>query len=435
MLSGDHYQLKPVVISMNCNEGYEALRRSPFERIVEDTLGRYPHHKLKVQYRMHPQLSQFPNATFYKFLEDAESVKGKDALQRTLDEILGHLCGIWNQRYRMAVDVSGPEAHSEIYPKSSSQYNAAEATVIIELAAWLLSYDPTGAGTRKITPEEITIITPYIGQRRWIQSQMLQIGRTSPCARIRVVTSQGIQGQESNIVLCSLVANLKDKPLGIGFISQANQVNVEVTRAKRFLFLTGNFKGWCEAVVNREMKMSKGKHRFFAQLTQDLLGKDDIITREDFYNSAVTPESKSTFRSTLVLKEDTQAPGGRGGQRGGRGGQRGGQPGARGGRGGRDGRGGRGGRGGFGAGRGRGGNGRGDGMDRGRGRGRGNPFDQPPQINTARGRGCGGIQRRPHGGNQAVQGGFQQQLGAVLQDLGLLGQPDPQPEANPDTSY
>lgn len=61
ILVGDHCQLGPVVM---CKKASRAgLSQSLFERLV--VLGIRPF-RLTVQYRMHPQLAQFPSNFFYE---------------------------------------------------------------------------------------------------------------------------------------------------------------------------------------------------------------------------------------------------------------------------------------------------------------------------------------------------------------------------------
>lgn len=61
ILVGDHCQLGPVVM---CKKAAKAgLSQSLFERLV--VLGIRPF-RLEVQYRMHPELSQFPSNFFYE---------------------------------------------------------------------------------------------------------------------------------------------------------------------------------------------------------------------------------------------------------------------------------------------------------------------------------------------------------------------------------
>ncbi len=61
ILVGDHCQLGPVVMSKRAAEG--GLGQSLFERLV--VLGCAPF-RLEVQYRMHPELAQFPSNHFYE---------------------------------------------------------------------------------------------------------------------------------------------------------------------------------------------------------------------------------------------------------------------------------------------------------------------------------------------------------------------------------
>ncbi|KAI9038592.1 uncharacterized protein KD926_010637 [Aspergillus affinis] len=61
ILSGDVAQLPPTVTSFGKNEAYEAERLSLFERFLKTGVR---HVRLRTQYRMHPDIAEFPNREF-----------------------------------------------------------------------------------------------------------------------------------------------------------------------------------------------------------------------------------------------------------------------------------------------------------------------------------------------------------------------------------
>ena len=78
VLVGDHFQLGPVV---TCKRAYRAgLSQSLFERLID--LGISPI-RLKIQYRMHPCLSEFPSNMFY----EGTLQNGVSSHERTLSDI------------------------------------------------------------------------------------------------------------------------------------------------------------------------------------------------------------------------------------------------------------------------------------------------------------------------------------------------------------
>lgn len=84
ILVGDHCQLGPVVM---CKKASRAgLSQSLFERLV--VLGIRPF-RLTVQYRMHPQLAQFPSNFFYEGSLQNGVVDGKIVRERENKKIIG----------------------------------------------------------------------------------------------------------------------------------------------------------------------------------------------------------------------------------------------------------------------------------------------------------------------------------------------------------
>ncbi len=94
-------------------------------------------------------------------------------------------------------------------------------------------------------PENITVITPYTGQRRALVQSFLSQGGL--VARVRVRTTAQMQGHETDIAIISFVADKPSRPMQIGFIAQKNQLNVELSRAKHLEIMVGIFQAWCQA--------------------------------------------------------------------------------------------------------------------------------------------------------------------------------------------
>jgi len=190
-MAGDIYQLPA-----QTSETGKALKhdRSLMQRLIENE---YPFEELKVQRRMHPEISKFPNIFFYEG-------KLKDMSSKS-DE---------KEPYKF-VCVEG-----ECKEDKTSFMNKKEAEVCIEHAKKL----------EKVY-ENIVIICPYTSQCRLLLSY--QTG-------IPIHTIDSFQGKEADCVLLSMVRTGNS----IGFWSDPRRLTVALTRAKQKLVIVGDVKSW-----------------------------------------------------------------------------------------------------------------------------------------------------------------------------------------------
>tara|TARA_B100000029_G_scaffold509403_1_gene598499 strand:- start:1108 stop:2928 length:1821 start_codon:yes stop_codon:yes gene_type:complete len=211
VLVGDHRQLPPTVISQRAEDG--GLGRSLFERLVE--MGVEPH-LLRVQYRMHPSISLFPNQQFYEGkLED-----GVEASQRPAPS--GILWPDWDNPMAF-LPVQEGEVRS---PDGKSKENPAEASWASRILEELLD-----GGELKMS--DIGIITPYAGQVRAIRDTMPE-----RLDSVEVRTVDGYQGREKEVIIFSCVRSNSEG--NVGFLADSRRLNVALTRAKRGLIVIGD---------------------------------------------------------------------------------------------------------------------------------------------------------------------------------------------------
>ena len=206
ILIGDHKQLRP---KTNSNEiGYKyKLEVSLFERLVRNE---FPVVTLSTQHRMRPEISRLVSKHIYEGrLKDSESVKNYKNVR-----------GMCFNLY--FVDHQESEERDE---DSSSPFNMHEAHFVIHVWNYLIK--------NGYKPEEITIVTPYVGQLRKIR----QINSTT-----HVSTLDNFQGEENEIILLSMVrSNEEDK---VGFTRISNRVCVAMSRAKIGFYCIGNFSAY-----------------------------------------------------------------------------------------------------------------------------------------------------------------------------------------------
>jgi len=218
VLIGDHRQLGPVIMSKEAARA--GLGQSLFERLI--CLGLRPI-RLQVQYRMHPCLSAFPSNSFYE-----------GSLQNGVTS---------GERCRPFLDFPWPDPQSpmfflscqaaeEISASGTSYLNRAEATQCERMVTRLLR-----AG---ILPSQIGVITPYDGQRAYLQQHMQLSGalRKDLYAEVEVASVDAFQGREKDYIILSCVRSNDNQ--GIGFLHDARRLNVALTRAKYGLVILGN---------------------------------------------------------------------------------------------------------------------------------------------------------------------------------------------------
>ena len=203
ILIGDHKQLRPKTNSHEIGLKYK-LNLSLFERLI---LNKFPFVKLETQHRMRPEIS----CLISKYIYDGQ-VKDSESVRHYED--VGGMC---HNLY--FVDHQELEARQV---DSSSPYNVHEAEFIVGIWHYLCQ--------NNCQSKDITVITPYIGQKR-------KIHETDP--EVHVSTLDNFQGEENKIILLSMVRSNEDDD--VGFTNNDNRVCVAMSRAKIGFYCVGNF--------------------------------------------------------------------------------------------------------------------------------------------------------------------------------------------------
>lgn len=219
ILVGDHCQLGPVVM---CKKAAKAgLSQSLFERLV--VLGIRPF-RLEVQYRMHPELSQFPSNFFY----EGSLQNGVRADERKLKNEFP-----WPQADRPMFFLV-TQGQEEIAGSGTSYLNRTEAANVEKITTRFLKC--------RVSPEQIGIITPYEGQRAYLVQYMQYQGslHSKLYQEIEIASVDAFQGREKDIIIMSCVRSNEHQ--GIGFLNDPRRLNVALTRAKYGIIIVGNPK-------------------------------------------------------------------------------------------------------------------------------------------------------------------------------------------------
>ncbi|KAJ3324873.1 hypothetical protein HDU76_013306 [Blyttiomyces sp. JEL0837] len=294
ILIGDHQQLRPRVacydLSMESKEGSRyRLDMSLFERLQEKNF-RFPLDSLSTQRRMRPEIADLIRVPDYPGLKDGDNVKAYPNVLGVRQDVF------W-------VDHREPEDSAPKHEKSHSASNRFETEYAVALLRYLLSqgYEATDIVvlcpyvgqflqlrerlSREmmvfVSEEDVELLRQEgvqdddlneegefdesedgakgdaendgrrVGGRRLVKEGQIygQRGNNlklvaeqkllSKC--IRISTVDNFQGEESKIVIATLVRSGKNEESGtIGFLRNRNRIIVLLSRAKYGLYLIGN---------------------------------------------------------------------------------------------------------------------------------------------------------------------------------------------------
>ncbi|GAV52513.1 hypothetical protein ZYGR_0AG05040 [Zygosaccharomyces rouxii] len=225
------------------------LEMSLFERVLLNGCYKNPH-MLDTQYRMHPIISEFPRQRFYGgLLKDGvtEQQKSWPSIKYPLFFLR---CDLGNET-KVTSSQNGLRGYTYT--------NKHECQSLLQMVYKLIL-------DKKVSRDQIGIVTPYSAQRDAISELLVQDRVVNPQGLameqeidemdpfdamagskknsinivndIYIATVDSFQGHEKNFILFSTVRN---NPLGkIGFVNDARRMNVALTRAKNGLILIGN---------------------------------------------------------------------------------------------------------------------------------------------------------------------------------------------------
>ncbi|KAF4046536.1 ATPase family associated domain-containing protein 12 [Phytophthora infestans] len=219
VLVGDPKQLPATVKSVVAAKA--RYDRSLFERIAES--GVAPS-MLRVQYRMHPFLRDFPSRRFYGgMLTDGPSV-----MERVQKVCPGVYARTSFQPF-LLYDVE----NSREEDMNGSKYNRVEAAFCVSLCQNMFE---CCADVRN-NKWSVGFVSPYKEQVRVLRQEITRSGIPASVS-IEVNTVDGFQGREKDVIVFSCVRSSKRG--GIGFLRDIRRLNVAITRARFCLYVVGN---------------------------------------------------------------------------------------------------------------------------------------------------------------------------------------------------
>ncbi|RXG56748.1 NFX1-type zinc finger-containing protein 1 [Armadillidium vulgare] len=218
ILIGDHQQLRPKPEVYELSLHYQ-MDTSFFERMIRNGV---LYHTLEYQHRMRPAISNLLVPTVYPNLKDHRAVFSYP-----------HIRGV--KRDLFFVDHNVYERDNN-FEETESFQNPYEAEFLMGLCRYLI-YQGYG-------DSDITIITPYFGQYRYLK-QLQKKSEFQNCSEIRISVLDNYQGEESNIILLSLVRSNEERR--VGFVKVDNRITVALSRAKHGMFIIGNMSQMAES--------------------------------------------------------------------------------------------------------------------------------------------------------------------------------------------
>ncbi|KAG7380514.1 hypothetical protein PHYPSEUDO_007072 [Phytophthora pseudosyringae] len=235
VLVGDHRQLPATVISKKLvSMGYD---RSLQQRLVENGS---PVLLLNQQYRMHPEIAEFPSGHFYggRLVQD-DNMREWTAQDYHRDRAFKPL---------LFLDVQG--AQSQV-SGSTSLRNMSEVETVVQLVRRLLTKFP-----RIEWKKRIGVIAPYKQQIYEVRGAIGKLeAEFDRHLGIEVNTVDGFQGREKEIIIYSCVrtshggrrkkkrrshGNDEEDNVLDAFWADERRMNVAITRAKSSLWIVGN---------------------------------------------------------------------------------------------------------------------------------------------------------------------------------------------------
>ena len=218
VLIGDPQQLAPSIPGKRqegsvADEQVNQLSLTLFHRLSKVVPSHV--HFLNEQHRMHPSIAKFPSEYFYKCqLKSASCLSEREPLK---------IPWIKEDEPMVFIDASSVEKLEK--QVGTSYCNKTEASLAAKVIKSLINYE--------ISPMEITVLTPYVGQVKCIKEELALVND-----KIEVSTIDRFQGRENDVIIFSTVRCNYHGVLG--FTDDPNRMNVLLTRAKKCLIGIGS---------------------------------------------------------------------------------------------------------------------------------------------------------------------------------------------------
>ncbi|XP_056122108.1 probable helicase senataxin [Rhinichthys klamathensis goyatoka] len=257
ILVGDPNQLPPTVVSLKAKEfGYD---QSLMARLCKNLHPSNPQLSpillLSVQYRMHPEICEFPSKYIYNsaLKNDCETAKKRCSFS-------------WPFKPYKVFDVTDGREMKQ----RDSFINPKEVSLVLLLLKLLGEKQSVRVG----------VITPYNAQKQRILEAVRSSG-VNKQLQVEVDTVDGFQGREMDCVIVSCVRASSEMG-SIGFVGNRQRMNVTITRARFSLFILGHLRtlreqrDWGELIedAGRREAIIKTMQRDFESDVKKILKRD-----------------------------------------------------------------------------------------------------------------------------------------------------------------
>lgn len=223
ILCGDHFQLPPVVKSMEAKKG--GLDETLLDRCMKFKEAVV---LLNRQYRMSNAIMGFSNTYFY----GNELIADESAAQNSLINEEGTPLS----KSIEFIDTAGCSYDELQNPETLSFSNPKEGHIVfMHLQQLLAEYAPHV----ELPAIDVGIISPYKQQVEWLKENMPAYEFDhSKLNSLSIKTIDGFQGEERDVIYISLVRSNERQE--IGFLNDLRRMNVAITRAKKKLVVIGD---------------------------------------------------------------------------------------------------------------------------------------------------------------------------------------------------
>ena len=208
ILSGDHFQLPPVVTF-----------QSSITTLMERCIHKVPTTTLTQQFRSNEIISNWSSNYFYQGQLKAHT----NVKDTNLNDLVENPIEILRQSL-VFIDTSNSNYFEDCKGEFEGSYsNINEAYIVEDIVKVYVS--------KGINPEDIGIISPYWSQVALLRDLLIDLPLT-------ISTVDGFQGCEKELIIISFVrSNLEQR---VGFLEEVRRINVSVTRAKRCCIVIGD---------------------------------------------------------------------------------------------------------------------------------------------------------------------------------------------------
>ncbi len=223
ILCGDHFQLPPVVKSIEAKKGglgFTLLDRCMKLKEAVVLLNR--------QYRMSNAIMGFSNKYFY----NNELIADESASQ---NQLVNEESSTLSKSIEF-IDTAGCSFDELQNPETLSFSNPKEGEILYtHLQQLLLEYK----NYESLPNLDIGIISPYKQQMEWLKENKTEFELDeTKLNSLSIKTIDGFQGEERDVIYISLVRSNENNE--IGFLSDLRRMNVAITRAKKKLVVIGD---------------------------------------------------------------------------------------------------------------------------------------------------------------------------------------------------